>query len=372
VIVGIDARIPISTGRGWGRYACEIIQALTATQELELRILLPKGSLADRLAAQLRPSRNVQTACVDFAPSSPDHYCLATRGINLETVFGRVDVLHSPTRFILPSNIRPLVATVHDVAPLSEPAFKSEYRHATWRAIEYIRKHDVQLITVSKFTRRELGTRAGLPIDDVVVVHHGVSDVFAPSSKAARAARGEYLLYVGGAGPNKNLERLLAAVRRLRETHRLDLVMAGDHAWDREELRRALGPDAPRWVRPRGYVTEHELADLYRNAAVCLVPSLHEGFGLPVLEAMACGTPVACSRIPVLEEVAEDAAAYFDPWSVEDIALAVGALLDDRDLAAKLVERGRARAQEFTWAKAARETLAVYRQALSGNGLRGA
>jgi len=103
-----------------------------------------------------------------------------------------------------------------------------------------------------------------------------------------------------------------------------------------------------------------------------LVPSLHEGFGLPVLEAMACGTPVACSRIPVLEEVAEDAAAYFDPWSVEDIALAVGALLDDRDLAAKLVERGRARAQEFTWAKAARETLAVYRQALSGNGLRGA
>ena len=367
MIVGIDARIPLFTGRGWGRYACELIEALAATEALELRVLLPRGALAVALAGRLRPRRNVQVASVDYEPSSPDDYGEAAGGIKLEAVLGRVDLLHSPTRFILPTDIRPLVATVHDVAPLSEPPFKLKYRDATLRAIDFIRRHRVRLMTVSEFTRQELGARAGLDVKDVIVVHHGVSDVFL-AAQEEDAVRANYLLYVGGAGPNKNLERLIAAVRLLGKSHPIELVIAGDRSWDREDLRSALGAATPQWIRLIGYVTDEELAGLYRNAAACVFPSLHEGFGLPVLEAMACGTPLACSRIPVLEEIARNAVAYFDPLAVEDIAIAVRSLLEDRGLRSNLVARGRARAREFTWARTAQKTIEVYRKALEGEG----
>lgn len=366
MIVGIDARIPIFTGRGWGRYTCEIIEALAATETLELRVLLPRGTLANALVERLRLRRNVRVAFADYEPSSPDDYAEAAGGIKLEAVLGRVDLLHSPTRFILPTDIRPLVATVHDVAPLSDPPFKPKYRDATLRAIDFIRKHRVRVMTVSEFTRQELRARAGLDVKDVIVVHHGVSDVFLATQDEEDAVRANYLLYVGGAGPNKNLERLIAAVRVLRKSHPIELVIAGDRSWDHEELRSALGAAAPQWIRLSGYVTDEELAGFYRNAAVCVFPSLHEGFGLPVLEAMACGTPLACSRIPVLEEVARNAAAYFDPLAVEDIAIAVRSLLEDRRLRSSLVARGRARAREFTWAKTAQKTIQVYRKALEG------
>jgi glycosyltransferase involved in cell wall biosynthesis len=344
------------------------VAALAATNELELRVLLPDASLGHALAERVRPCRNVEIAFARFAPASPDDYGRAAGGITLEGALGRVDLLHSPTRFILPTDVRPLVATVHDVAPLADPPFKPQYRDATLRAIQYIRAHRVRLLTVSEFTRRELRTRAGLDVTDVAVVHSGVSEVFLAAPKADDARGDPYLLYVGGAGPNKNLDRLLAAVRRLRESAPVDLVMAGDRTWDHEELRGALGDRPPSWLRLTGYVTDAELADLYRNAAACVCPSLHEGFGLPVLEAMACGTPLACSRIPVLEEVAGDAAAYFDPRSVEDMAAVVSALLRDRRAGSERAARGRARARTFTWARTARQTIDVYRRALADRG----
>jgi alpha-1,3-rhamnosyl/mannosyltransferase len=366
VIVGIDARIPIFTGRGWGRYTREIIEALAATADLELRVLLPRGTLANALVGRLRPYGNVQVAFADYEPNSPDDYEEAAGGIKLESVLGRVDLLHSPTRFILSTDIRPLVATVHDVAPLSDPPFKPKYRDATLRAIDFIRRHRVRLMTVSEFTRQDLRARAGFDVKDVIVVHHGVSDVFLAAPDGEDTARANYLLYVGGAGPNKNLERLIAAVRVLRKSHPIELVIAGDRSWDHEELRSALGAATPQWIRLSGYLTDEELAGFYRCAAVCVFPSLHEGFGLPVLEAMACGTPLACSRIPVLEEVAQDAAAYFDPLSVESIVAAIRSLLEDRRLCSNLVARGRARARQFTWAKTAQKTIEVYRKALEG------
>ena len=364
MIVGVDARIPIATGRGWGRYTCELVDALAATGQLELRVLLPTGWLASRLAERLRPRPNVQVAFVQFDVGDPDHYRKAAGDVTLEAVFGTVDLLHSPTRFVLPTKIRPLVATVHDVAPLSDPPFKPRYRQATLRAIDYLRRHRVRLMTVSEFTREELRTRAGLDVEDVVVVYPGVSDVFLATPEDRDPPRDAYLLYVGGAGPNKNLERLMAGVRRLREAHPVDLVIAGDRSWDHDELRRALGSAPPPWIRLTGYLTDDELAGIYRKAAACIVPSLHEGFGLPVIEAMACGTPLACSRIPVFEEVASGAAAYFDPLVVEDIAAVLGSLLEDRRLASELAARGRVRAQQFRWEQTARKTLDVYRAAL--------
>jgi alpha-1,3-rhamnosyl/mannosyltransferase len=364
VIVGIDARVPVSRGRGWGRYTCEIIDALAATEQVELRILLPSAPLANELADRVRRRENVRVAFADFNPTSPDEYLKAAAGITPESLLGSVDLLHSPTRFILPTKIRPLVATVHDIAPLSDPPFKPEYRSATLRAIEFIRQNRASLIAVSEFTREELRVRGGLNVDGVAVIHNGVSDTFLENVEQADRNEDHYVLYVGGAGPNKNLERFVAAVRMLRETHQIDLVMAGDRSWDHAELRSALGATPPSWIRLSGYVSDQELARLYQNATVCVFPSLHEGFGLPVLEAMACGTPLACSRIAVLQELAGDTAAYFDPRSVEDIARVIGSVVGDEAHSSKLARRARERAREFTWKKAAQKTIGVYRSAL--------
>jgi glycosyltransferase involved in cell wall biosynthesis len=368
VIVGIDARVPTFTGRGWGRYTLELVAALASMDGLQLRVLAPTGPGGRALVERVRPFGNVRVAVAPFEPASPDHYWSAAGGITLEKALGPVDLLHSPTRFILPTDSRPIVATVHDVAPLADPPFKPHYREATLRAIEFIREHDVRLLAISEFTRQELAARAGLDVRGVTVVHPGVSDVFFTMADDGRAPGQAYLLYVGGAGPNKNLTRLLAAVRLLREATPVDLVMAGDAAWDHAELAEALGPAPPSWIRLAGYVTDAELARLYRKAAACVCPSLHEGFGLPVLEAMASGTPLACSRIPVMQEVAGPAAVYFDPLDEADMAATLRALLSDPAACAGRVSRGRGRARGFTWTAAASGTVGVYRSARRGRG----
>ncbi len=320
--------------------------------------------MATDLVARVESCRNVQFAFADYQPSCPDRFWDAAGGIELETVFGDVDLMHSPTRFVLPTRIRPIVATVHDIAPLSSPPFKTNYHAATLRALEFIRQEHVRLMTISAFTRHELETRAGVDVSDVVVVHPGVGEVFHQHRRADRPQPGRYILYVGGAGPNKNLERLLAAVRQLQNDHGPELVLAGDGNWDREDLRRAIGDEQPAWIRLSGYVTDDQLATLYRGAATTVVPSLHEGFGLPVLEALACGTPLACSEIPVFREVAGDAAVYFDPMNVNDMTATLASVTANRSSTAQRILRGQARAREFTWAETARKTVEVYRTVL--------
>jgi glycosyltransferase involved in cell wall biosynthesis len=362
LIVGIDARVAISRGRGWGRYASELVLALAATRSVELRVLLPRGAGAEALAARVGADPGVRTACVEFDAASPDRYWEAAGDVTIEGVLGPVDLVHSPTRFVLPTTVPALVATVHDVAPLSNPPFKPEYREATVRAIRFIRERRVQVVAVSAFTLDELRARAGLDVTGAVVVHPGVSSVFLNAPLDRNPTARAHVLYVGGAGPNKNLERLIDAVERLRQDHPAELVIAGDRRWDEADLRRLLAGRPSGWIRLTGYVDDEELARLYRKALVSAAPSLHEGFGLPLVEAMASGTPVACSRIPVFEEMAHDAAAYFDPSSVDDIAATLRRLLGDAPLRAALSARGRARAAALTWAETARKTLDVYRR----------
>jgi glycosyltransferase involved in cell wall biosynthesis len=192
-----------------------------------------------------------------------------------------------------------------------------------------------------------------------------VSDVFLRASPEGRRPPGTDILYVGGAGPNKNLARLIEAMAVLRRSHPIRLVIAGDRLWDEHELREALGVSPPGWINLCGYMDDRELAELYRSARAVVVPSIHEGFGLPILEAMACGTPVACSRIPPFEEVAHDAACYFDPMNVDDIVSTLERLMKDDELRGRLSIRGRARATLLTWTDSARKTIAVYHQVLA-------
>jgi glycosyltransferase involved in cell wall biosynthesis len=178
--------------------------------------------------------------------------------------------------------------------------------------------------------------------------------------------RQPYLLYVGGLNGRKNIEGLLAAFAEVRRSHpRLALVIAGKRQWRVGGIDKVLqNLDIEAQVHFTGYVADADLPGLYGGAAAFVFPSLYEGFGLPVLEAMACGAPVITSNVSSLPEVAGDAALLIDPRNSGAIATAIRRVLEDPHVASTLRLRGLARAAEFTWERTARETLAIYERLL--------
>lgn len=264
------------------------------------------------------------------------------------------------------------VVTVHDITPLLFPGRAFGLSQLAWKLAWRGVLRARRLITDSHYTRELILRRWHIPAQRVTVVPLGVSRAFrplpretlAPLQQRYRLPPSGILLYVGHTHPRKNYEILLQALALLRRRHpKAVLVHAGKRPTPRQQQRiAALGlTDA---VRITGPVSEAELVGLYNLADVFVFPSLYEGFGMPVLEAMACGTPVVCSRAASLPEVAGDAALLVDPSDPSAFAEAIGRILEDSELARALRERGLARSRLFTWERTAMETLKVYRQLL--------
>jgi glycosyltransferase involved in cell wall biosynthesis len=232
-----------------------------------------------------------------------------------------------------------------------------------------------RIIAVSGATRDDLARVLRVPSERMVVIHEAVAPEFAvPPPPAARAAvarrygiRPPYCLFVGNLEPRKNLARLVEAFARVRRRAKAgddggpQLVLAGTRGWLSGGIFRAVeAHDMAGTIRFTGYVPPADLPALYAGATCFVFPSLYEGFGLPVLEAMAVGTPVVASRVGAIPEVAGDAALLVDAQRPEEIADAIETVLADGGLRAELAARGRARAACFTWERVARQTLAVY------------
>lgn len=262
----------------------------------------------------------------------------------------RLDVLHCPTfRGPLSSTRVPLVVTVHDLAVLRHPeTFNLWTRRYSRYCVPRVVQAARRVIAVSEFTKRELGELLDVPEEKIRVVPNGVGDPFCAEGPAAG---GEYVLAVATLEPRKNLERLAEAVRRLG----VELWVAGARGWGRVRLG---GPG----LRLLGEVSDDELARLYRGALCLAYPSLYEGFGLPVAEAMACGTPVVTSAGGATEEVAGGAAVLVDPLDPASIARGIEEAVSRRE---ELRRRGLERAKAFSWERAAAQTAEVYREAVS-------
>lgn len=258
--------------------------------------------------------------------------------------------------------------TIHGFAALHLPRHLHE-RMGAWARAKYralLRRTDL-LIAVSNATRDDLVRFFDLPAEGITVVHHGVHHLFRPSSSADRESQHPggglpYLLAVGATIPKKNLLGVVRAMSILKSRGtRLRLIHAGPHGWGHAEILSEVDRlNLRSQVVFRGRVTEEDLVSLYQQAVALCFPSWHEGFGMPILEAMACGCPVITSNVHAMPEVAGDAALLVDPADPDEIAAAAERLLTDGSLRKTMIGRGFVRASLFSWERCASETNAAY------------
>lgn len=281
---------------------------------------------------------------------------------------------HAPDLLFVPAHVLPIihprrsVVTVHDLGyhyfPETHPAQHRWYLDVTtrWHTVTAAR-----VLADSQATKRDLIDRYGARPDRITVAYPGldpgVQRVDDPAEiarvKAKYGLEGQYVLYLGTLQPRKNLSRLIAAYRQRACTWLL--VLAGKRGWYYEQLIKEAGHG----VRFIGYVDEADKAALLSGAKAFAFPSLYEGFGFPVLEAMACGVPVLCSRTSSLPEVAGDAALQVDPLNVDELAAGLRRITFDTDLRRALIERGLQQAQRFTWQACADVMLGVFEEVLT-------
>jgi len=271
-----------------------------------------------------------------------------------------------PGRFSLSRGAR--VATIHDLGILQVPwTLRQETLDELSKKLERSVKGARRLITVSAAVRDELAAHELARADRVDVVHHGPGQLAALEPRAPKEKIPErFGLHVGTLEPRKNILYLLEAWRAARRESQdvPPLVLCGRFGWKTEEISAAVEAAAAEgWVVHPGYVEAEELAWLYREAEVVVFPSLYEGFGLPAIEALWAGTPLVCSDIPVLREVAADAALYAPADDAEEFARRVVELLGDSERAEALVRAGRERAAEFRWDASAERTAEVFYRA---------
>lgn len=373
--VAIEATVLRFRPTGVGHYLRALVDALVAQGGAEY--LLHVWGWRDPGAALARWDGAV-ARCATRLPIRLADLLHLRLGLPVDAWAAWPDVYHVPDAFGPPTLRARLVLTVHDLIPWVLPEIVPEASTAHPMRARYLHyappslRRAAAIVAISESTRRDLLERFAVPPERVTVVPYGVDARFRllpPAERApvlARYGLGEqpYLLFVGRIELRKNVARLLDAFARLRRQglpHRLVLVGSAGNAEPVAALyakAEALGPA----VALLDYVAHDDLPALYSGAAAFVWPSLYEGFGLPPLEALACGAPVVTSDVASLPEVVGDAALLVDPTSVEAIAAAVERLLGDATLRVTLRARGLERARRFTWAAAAQATQEVYRR----------
>ena len=358
---------------GLGRYAASLARALVDAAAGRFALFYNRGR-ETRLPAGLEhvPTRSVRAG---YKPWRMAVWLGQLARIGFNRLVPDAELFHATEHLLIPLRGVPTVLTVHDLIFYLFPEHHKPLNY--WYlnlALPLYCHRATAIIAVSEASKRDLVRCWGLDPARITVVHEAADPRFRPASPAAIAAvRRRYglpprfLVTVGVIEPRKNLSRLLDALAILRRDEDVHLVIVGGKGWLTMGFFRKLESFAHRQaVTLTGYVPDEDLPAVYGAATVCVQPSLYEGFGLPLLEAMACGVPVVCSRASSFPEVGGDAARYFDPTDVEGMAEAIRAVWRDEALRAEMRAQGLVQAARFSWARAARETIAVYERVLAG------
>ncbi|MDQ5845168.1 MAG: glycosyltransferase family 4 protein [Acidobacteriota bacterium] len=370
--IGIDG-IPLAAAKtGVGHYTFELARHLAIVapaDQFELVSPFPfVSSVADE-ASQL-PS-NLRFVRAKVSPLRKHWW---TIGLPLYAKQVSYDLFHGTNYNVPLWNRRPTVVTIHDLSLFLHP--ETHENHLVRRArlrLPTMTRTATRIITPSESIRREVCQHLGVSADKVVTIPEAARPTFkrkSPSETLATRRRlrieDQFILFVGTIEPRKNLITLLRAFDEIMRSTSLrpQLVIAGKEGWLSDDLFAYLHQTAVDRVRFTGYIADDELAALYSSCSVFVYPSLYEGFGLPPLEAMACGAPVVTSRIPSLVETVGDAARLVDPMDVNGLAQAIVKVLQDPGERLSLSAAGQLRATHFTWEKAAAATLGVYTEVL--------
>lgn len=380
--VGLDGRGlgNINRFRGIGRYTARLTEALAELAPADMRFVLfgygdgPDPGLLGPRALERMEWRRIPSLDRYSYPGLLGEHLLAAR----EVERAGVDLFHGMDHNMTPFLRCPSLVTVHDLILL---VLRGPYLGPTaWTWMRFHRRAARRadaVVAVSENTARDVERIWGIPRDRIVVVYEGVSAEYRPVADAAEveaaAARygieGPYLLYLGGFDPRKNLHNMLLAFKRFILSTRggYRMVLCGDARGFEGylgDLVAELGLEDD--VVFTGFVREGDLPALYSGAAAFVCVSLYEGFGLPVLEAMACGAPVLASRRSSLPEVAGGAALLVDPTDVDEIRAGMEKLARDGRAAAELREAGPRRAAGFTWGRTAESIMELYGRVMAG------
>lgn len=362
LVVGIDIRPALSRATGVGRYFEGLVSGLQQIDS-ETSYVLFSSSLKERPRPEPRPPN---FRLVDRRiPVSVLNALWHRLGVpSFDWLAGSpIDVTHSPTPLRLPSRRARSIVTVHDLFFLDRPeAVSGEIRRDyASLARAHARSADA-VLAVSATTAFEVAERFDVPRERIHVVHPGVDERFL-AVEPPRNGGVPYLLAVATEEPRKNLTTLVEAFAILkRRGFDGTLTIAGGAGLDTPRILETIGAHGvAREVLRLGYVDARELPSLYRSARILVSPSLGEGFGLPLLEAMATRTPLVASDIPAHREVAKDAAIFVPATDPEVIASGIESVWTDTALRARLQERGLARVKDFSWVSSAQKTLDLYR-----------
>lgn len=350
---------------GTGRYTLELARSLRELPGLDLSVMWPQAlGTPDYNAGRLIiRSGEAVSRLIDDQWRIDGFARLA--GASLA---------HYPANVGLLRGNLPFVLTLHDLSFLRHPEWYTRSRALYYRLAASRSAHRARrIITGSAYTKADIIQRLGIPEDLIDVTPYGVRPVFRPVDYAAQGEAIEaleipdqYFVYAGTLEPRKNLPRLIRAWDQTASEHPFDLVIVGREGWKLDAFQSALlGARHRDRIHCVGHLPEAQLIAVISAARAFLWPSLFEGFGLPPLEAMACGTPVLSSNTSSLPEVCGDAAILVDPLNVEAIADGIRRLATDNRLREDYRLRGRARAKQFTWDRTAQLTLDAYRRALA-------
>jgi len=385
-IIGIDATAALTQGGGIGRYTRELVRAVVAEAPgYNYALFTARPPAAPVVPGPLPVAPNVR-----HRPAPVDERWLyrlwyrARLPLTVQTFTGRLDLFHSPD-FVLPpvGGSIPTLLTVHDLSFVHYPAtFPPNLVRYLNRVVPWSVGRATHVLADSHSTRRDLAAVWNVPESKVTVLHSGVNDRFRPVSDAAALAAlrerynlGDrpYILAVGTVQPRKNYEMLVRAFRGVAGRQPHNLVIAGGKGWLMEGLAEEIARQGlSDRVRTAGFVADEDLPALYSAADLFVFPSLYEGFGLPLLEAMACGVAVISSNASSLPEVTETggepAALLLPPDDESKWTQAMLWLLEDDGARQRLIAAGREQAARFTWRASARQLAGLYGALLGSPG----
>ncbi|MFZ1752208.1 MAG: glycosyltransferase family 1 protein [Caldilineaceae bacterium] len=367
---GIDARLTYHQRAGIGRYTLFLLDELAKLDQENRYTVFQHRK--DREALVDAPNFHRKTL---FAPV---HSRLEQPLMMMELLFQNLDLFHS-TDFIPPLySSLPSIITVHDLAFLRWPHFLTADHATYYSQIDRGVRHARHVIVPSQSTKNDVIGQLGVPESKISVIYEAAASLYRPMPvEEARAAVSKrfsipqnYIFFISTIEPRKNIGGLLQAYHHLRTKYNLTetaLVLAGKQGWLYEQVYESVEKlglqDSTFFV---GRVSDEELRQLYVGARCHVHPAFYEGFGLPPLEAMACGTPTVVSNTSSLPEVVGDAALMFDPNDWEEMAVAIRRLLVDDELHREMRQKGLQRADVFSWSRAAAETLGVYQMVAQG------